>query len=74
MALLEPYRDQYLTESAEVRETVSFAYQNGGASLLDLLDAQKSYRDIQLTYQNLIASYLSAVNQLSLAVGQEVNL
>ena len=74
VALLEPYRDQYLTESAEVRETVSFAYQNGGASLLDLLDAQKSYRDIQLTYQNLIASYLSAVNQLSLAVGQEVNL
>ena len=70
--LLEPYRDQYLRQSEEVRETVSFAYRNGGASLLDLLDAQKSYRDTQLNYRNLIASYLSAVNQLSLAVGQEV--
>ena len=73
VSLLEPYRDLYLKQSEEVRETVSFAYQKGGASLLDLLDAQKSYRDTQLTYRNLIAAYLSALNQLSLAVGQEVN-
>ena len=73
VSLLEPYRDLYLKQSEEVRETVSFAYQKGGASLLDLLDAQKSYRDTQLNYRNLIAAYLTAVNQLSLAVGQEVN-
>ena len=73
VGLLEPYRDQYLKQSEDVRETVSFAYQKGGASLLDLLDAQKSYRDTQLNYRNLVAAYLSAVNQLSLAVGQEVN-
>ena len=73
VGLLQPYRDQYLKQSEEVRDTVSFAYQKGGASLLDLLDAQKSYRDTQLNYRNLIAAYLSAVNQLSLAVGQEVN-
>ena len=72
VGLLEPYQAQYLKQSEEVRDTVSFAYQKGGASLLDLLDAQKSYRDTQLNYRNLIAAYLSAVNQLSLAVGQEV--
>lgn len=70
---LDLYRDLYLKQSEEVRETVSFAYQKGGASLLDLLDAQKSYRDTQLNYRNLIAAYLSAINQLSFAVGQEVN-
>ncbi len=73
IGLLEPYRDQYLKQSEDVRETVSFSYQKGGASLLELLDAQKSYRDTQLNYRNLIAAYLTAVNQLSLAVGQEVN-
>jgi cobalt-zinc-cadmium efflux system outer membrane protein len=70
--LLKPYRDRYLPQAVEVRETVSFAYVNGGASLLDFLDAQKSYRDVQLNYRNLIGSFLSAVNQLSLAVGREV--
>jgi outer membrane protein, heavy metal efflux system len=51
---------------------VTFAYQRGGASLLDFLDAQKSYRDTQLTYVNLIGSYLTAASQLNLAVGREV--
>lgn len=71
--LIEPYKNQFLKQSEEVRDTVSFAYQHGGASLLDLLDAQKAYRDTQLNYRNLIASYLSAVNQLWLAAGREVN-
>ncbi|MCZ2147666.1 MAG: TolC family protein [Bryobacterales bacterium] len=70
--LLKPYREQYLPQSADVRDTVSFAYDHGGASLLEFLDAQKSYRDTQLGYRNLIAAYLSAVNQLSLAMGREV--
>ena len=71
-ALLRPYKQKYLAESADVRDTVKFAYTSGGASLLDFLDAQKSYRDTQLNYLNLIGSYLSAVNQLNLAVGREV--
>jgi cobalt-zinc-cadmium efflux system outer membrane protein len=70
--LLRPYRDRYLPQASSVRDTVSFAYQRGGASLLDFLDAQKSYRDIQLQYRNLIGSFLTAANQLNLAVGREV--
>jgi cobalt-zinc-cadmium efflux system outer membrane protein len=70
--LLKPYRDHYIPASTEVRETISFSYSHGGASLLDFLDAQREYRDTQLNYRNLIASYLSAVNQLNFSVGQEV--
>lgn len=70
-ALLKPYRERYLPQSEDVRETVSFSYSKGGASLLEFLDAQKSYRDIQLNYRNLLASYLSAINQLNLAIGKE---
>ena len=71
-SLLRPYRDRYLPQAEKIRETVSYAYRNGGSSLLDFLDAQKSYRDTQLAYRNLIGSYLTAVNQLNLAVGREV--
>ena len=70
--LLRPYKADYLPQAEQVRDTVAFAYQNGGASLLDFLDAQKAYRDIRLSYLNLIGSYLSAVSQLNLAVGTEV--
>jgi cobalt-zinc-cadmium efflux system outer membrane protein len=61
-----------LQQARDVRETMSFSYSRGGASLLEFLDAQKSYRDTQLAYQNLVGSYLAALNQLSLAVGREV--
>jgi len=72
VALLRPYRASYLDQATRVRDTVTFAYQSGGASLLDLLQAQQEYRTLQVTYVNLVAAYLSAVAQLNLAVGEEV--
>ncbi len=51
---------------------MSFAYQRGGVSLLDFLDAQNDYRTVQLAYLNLIAAFLNAGSQLNLAVGREV--
>jgi cobalt-zinc-cadmium efflux system outer membrane protein len=69
---LRPYKEKYLKEAADVRETVSFSYLHGAASLLDFLDAQKAYRDTELSYLNLVGSYLSAANQLNFAVGREV--
>src|SRR5277367_1527414 len=72
LALLQPYKDHYLKQADRVRETISFSYQHGAASLLDFLDAQKGYRDVQLNYLNLVASYLTAASQLNLAVGREV--
>jgi cobalt-zinc-cadmium efflux system outer membrane protein len=51
---------------------MSFAYTRGGASLLDFLQAQQDYRSTELNYLNLVGSYLTAVAQLNLSVGQEV--
>ena len=70
--LLKPYKQEYIPQSVQVRDIVTFAYQRGGASLIDFLDAQKQYRDIQLAYVNLVGSYLTAASQLNLAVGREV--
>jgi cobalt-zinc-cadmium efflux system outer membrane protein len=72
LALLRPYRSRYLQQAIRVRETISFSYQHGGASLLEFLQAQQDYRSIQLSFLNLVASYLNAANQLNLAVAREV--
>jgi outer membrane protein, heavy metal efflux system len=72
VTLLIPYRDHYLKQASDVRENVSFAYSKGAASLLDLLDAQREYRTTQLSYLNLVGSFLSAANQLNFSVGREV--
>ena len=72
LALLRPYRAQYKAQSTRVRDTVTYSYQHGGASLLDFLNAQSDYRAVQLAYLQLIGSYLTAAGQLNLAVGREV--
>lgn len=70
--LLKPYKSKYLPLAIDVRDRMSFSYRNGGSSLLDYLDAEKSYRDTRLAYLNLIGSYLTAASQMNLAVGREV--
>ena len=70
--LLRPYRAKYLELAGSVRDRMAFSYQNGGASFLDFLDAEKAYRDTRLAYLNLIGSYLTAAAQMNMAVGREV--
>ena len=70
--LLRPYKDKYLGLASAVRDKVAFAFQRGGASLLDYLDAEKSFRDTRLAYIDLVGSYLTAAAQMNMAVGQEV--
>jgi cobalt-zinc-cadmium efflux system outer membrane protein len=72
IALIKPYKDKYLDQSVYVRDTVTFAYQHGGASLMDFLNAQSDYRVVQLAYLQLIGAYMTAAGQMNLAVGHEV--
>jgi cobalt-zinc-cadmium efflux system outer membrane protein len=70
--LLRPYKEKYLTESLQIRDTIDFSYRQGAASLIDFLNAQNDYRTTQRSYLTLIGSYLTAAAQLNLAVGREV--
>lgn len=72
LTLLRPYKEKYLEQAVRVRETVTYAYEHGGASLMDFLNAQSEYRTVQLAYLQLVGSYLTAAGQLNLAVGREV--
>ncbi len=70
--LLKPYKSKYLALSEDIRNRMAFSFKNGGASLLDFLDSEKSYRDTRLAYLTLIGSYMTAAAQLNAAVGAEV--
>ncbi|HEX3745026.1 MAG TPA: TolC family protein [Bryobacteraceae bacterium] len=70
--LLKPYRDKYLQEAKDVRDTMEYSYQHGQAALVDYLDAQRDYRATYVDYLNLVGSYLTAAAQLNLAVGREI--
>jgi cobalt-zinc-cadmium efflux system outer membrane protein len=72
IALIKPYKAQYLEQSIYVRDTVTFAYEHGGASLMDFLNAQSDCRVVQLAYLQLIGAYMTAAGQMNLAVGHEV--
>ncbi|HZW95777.1 MAG TPA: TolC family protein [Candidatus Eremiobacteraceae bacterium] len=72
LILLRPYKQKYLAQAVRVRDTIFFSYQHGGASLLDFLNAESDYRAVELSYTNLIGSYLTSAAQLNQAVGKEV--
>ena len=72
LTLLKTYKANYLQRATRVRDTVLFSYQNGGASLLDFLQAQQDYRSVRVNYLNLIGSYLTSATQMNFAVGREV--
>ena len=72
LILLRPYKAKYIGQAARVRDTITFSWQHGGASLMDFLNAQSDYRNIQVAYAQLVGSYLVAAGQLNLAVGREV--
>jgi len=73
VTLLRPYTatDGYLETAKRVRDTISFSYQRGQASLVEYLDAQKDYRATEVAYINLVGAYLTAAGQLNMAVGRE---
>lgn len=63
------YVGGYLKQAQDSRDISEYAYKRGAASLLDYLDAERSYRSIQLAYRQALASYMTALEQLKEAVG-----
>jgi cobalt-zinc-cadmium efflux system outer membrane protein len=63
------YTSGYLQEAEDSRDISAYAYQRGAASLLDFLDAQRSYRATELAYRQALASYMLGVEQLRQSVG-----
>ena len=67
--VLQLYRSGYLDVAKKDRDISEYAYKRGAVSLLDFLDAERSYRATQVSYLQAVASYLLALEQLREAVG-----
>jgi outer membrane protein, heavy metal efflux system len=66
---VQALRDVYLPKARRTREVVEYAYRRGGQSLLDFLDAQRSYRETALAHLQAMGAYLAAIYQLEADVG-----
>jgi cobalt-zinc-cadmium efflux system outer membrane protein len=67
--VVQLYVSGYLKQAQDSRDISEYAYKAGSASLLDFLDAERSYRSTQLAYRQALASYMTALEQLKQAVG-----
>jgi cobalt-zinc-cadmium efflux system outer membrane protein len=67
--IVQLYTSGYLKQAQDSRDISEYAYKRGAASLLDFLDAERSYRSVQLSYRQALASYMTALEQLKEAVG-----
>ena len=67
--IVQLYQGGYVEQAKKSRDISEYAYKRGAASLLDFLDAERSYRATQLAYRQALASYLTALEQLREAVG-----
>ena len=67
--VVQLYTSGYLKQALDSRDISEYSYKRGAASLLDFLDAERSYRSVQLAYRQALASYMTALEQLKEAVG-----
>jgi outer membrane protein, heavy metal efflux system len=66
------YESGYLDQATQSRNITQYAYGRGAATVLDVLDAERSYRATQLGYRQAIAAYMTAAEQVNEAVGAQV--
>jgi cobalt-zinc-cadmium efflux system outer membrane protein len=66
------YESGYLNQAEQSRDISNYAYQRGAATLLDMLDAERSYRATQLAYRQALAAYMTSTEQINFVVGKKV--
>lgn len=66
------YESGYLDQAKQSLDISQYVFQRGAGSLLDLLDAERTFRDTQLGYRQALSAYMTSVVQVNLAVGKQV--
>jgi outer membrane protein, heavy metal efflux system len=67
--VVQLYTSGYLKQAKDSRDISEYAYKRGAASLLDFLDAERSYRAVELAYRQALGAYMTALEQLKEAEG-----
>ena len=71
-ARLQVYDQQLLAEAKESLDISRHAYEQGRGSLLDYLDAESSYRDVERSYNQAVADAMLAAAQVRYVAGEDL--
>lgn len=66
------FQSGYLSQAQQSLDISRYVYQQGAGTLLDLLDAERTYRDTQIGYLQALAAYMTSVQQVNFAIGKQV--
>lgn len=66
------YQSGYLDQAKQSLDITTYVYQRGGATITDLLDAERTYRATQLAFRQALAAYMTSVSQINFVVGRQV--
>lgn len=66
---LAALESDYLSAAKEARDSALAAYRSGATGLIDYLDAQRAYRDVQRTYQRTLFEHRLGLAELEAVVG-----
>ncbi|MCS6832398.1 MAG: TolC family protein [Flammeovirgaceae bacterium] len=66
---VQQFNNGLLTEAKAVLEGKIYSYQRGETTLLEVLNAQRTYNDVQQTYYETLYNYAAALVELERAAG-----
>jgi cobalt-zinc-cadmium efflux system outer membrane protein len=70
--LLENIERELLKPAEQARDTVTYTYRSGAATLMEFLDAQRAYNETMQSYYEAQAAYRRAANQINAVTGKEL--
>jgi len=72
--VLDIYNSENLAQVEKLKSISNFSFNEGAASLLEVLDAQRTYNQSMVSYNQAMADYQLSVWQLEQATGQQLRL
>ena len=72
LKVLSLYQSGYLEQARKSLDITTYTYRRGAGSVLDLLEAERTYRDTEVAYRQALADYMTSLRQINFAVGKQV--
>ena len=69
---MEALQGEYLDKARQSRDIAESAYRLGGASLIEFLDAERTYRETSRIYNRVLYDFQISRGQLELAIGKDL--
>ncbi len=71
--VVQRYQDGLLDRTRKIRDRAELAYTKGATSILDYIDAQRTYKTVMLSYFTAVTNRINAYYDLAKSLGIEPN-